>query len=80
MSHAVATTEPDIGDKVGVFWPVNNCFFPEMVNEEQNYNKTVVYDDGGIETSDVANETWRYASSAKLCALSASSYELHSGM
>lgn len=39
-----------------------------------------MYDNGSFETHDFSNETWRYASSAKLCALSVYSLQLPSTM
>lgn len=69
-----------MGDTIVVLWPVDNAYYPSFVAEEQNDNKTVVYDDGGIETLDFATETWQYASSAKLRDLSATSLTLKSGL
>lgn len=51
-----------------------------MAAKEQNINKSIVYDDRGIETLDFATETWGYASSTKLYALSASCLVLTSEM
>lgn len=69
---------PKIGDKIEVFWPLDNEYFPGVIAEEQNGSQTVVYDDGGIETLDFGRETWCYASSAKLLSICASSIKLNS--
>lgn len=70
--------EPDVGDRIEVFWPLDHTFYPGVVAEEQNNNKTIVYGDGGIETLKVSYETWRFASSATLCAQSVSLVSLKS--
>lgn len=72
--------EPAVGFQIEVFWPLENAYYPSTVGEEQNRNKTVVYDDGGIETLYFSTEIWLYASSAKLHAPSSISLALNSNL
>lgn len=67
---------PAVGDKVEVFWPQDHQYYHGFVAEEQDGMKTVVYDDGGIESLNFENETWRFASSANIRSIVASSLTL----
>lgn len=70
---------PAVGDKVEMFWPHDNEFYPGIIAEEQSGSQTVVYNAGSIETLNFGNETCRYASSAKLLSINASSIKLNGG-
>lgn len=50
--------KPNTRDKVEVYWPLDNEYYPGIITEEQDKNQTVVNDDGGIETLNFCNETW----------------------
>lgn len=53
------SVEPKVGDKIKIFWPLDTVYYLVLVFVEQNNNKTVFDNDSGIETLDVATETWR---------------------
>lgn len=78
--YTANTGIPSTGDKIEMYWPLDNTSYPGLTAEEQNSSQTVVYDDGSIETLDLQNETWRYASSAKLLSIAASSIRLESNV
>lgn len=78
MSNDVASLQLEVGDNVEIIWLLDNCFYSGAVAKQENDNKTVVYYDGGIKTLFFTNVTRRYAPTAKLCALSASSYKVRS--
>lgn len=74
------STQPEVGDKIEIYWPLDNAFYPGSVVGKQDNHKTVVYDDGGIEKLDFTNETWRFESTAVLSAYSSSSFKVQSVM
>lgn len=76
VDHAL--NKPTVGDKVDVYWPLDNLYYLGIVAEEQNGSQTAVYDDGGIETLNFQNETWHYSFSAKLLSIHAGSFRLES--
>lgn len=77
-----ASAEPELKpstcDKIEVYWPPDNEYYPGVTAEEQNGDQTIVYDDGSIKTLDFSSQTWCFASSATLLSIYASSIRLES--
>lgn len=49
---------PNVDDRVEIFRPLDSAFFPRLVSEEQEGNKTVLYEDGKIQTLNLAAKIW----------------------
>ena len=52
---------PSIGDRIDVFWPLDNAFYPGVVTDIDNGHHQIQYDDGDKETLEISNETWRFS-------------------
>lgn len=55
---------PRSGDRIEVYWPTDNQFYPGTVNSASDGKHTVNYDDCDIENLTMTNDTGQYASSA----------------
>ena len=52
-----------LGERVEVFWPDDNTYYPGVVTEVTHGGQHVVlYDDSDVETLNFSNEVWRYES------------------
>lgn len=52
---------PNVGDKVEVYWPLDNTYYPGTIESEQEDGKlSVAYDDGDMEILNFSTETWKY--------------------
>ena len=55
-------SSPSVGDRVEVYWPVDDMYYPGVVGEiTTDGNHVVNYDDGDSETLELTNEQWRHA-------------------
>ena len=56
---------PSVGDRVEIFWPIDNAFYKGSVSELTPDGKhVIVYDDEDVETIMMSEENWKYESSA----------------
>ena len=53
---ALIASNPDVGDKVDFYWPLDSQYYPGVVAETQDGHHTVVYDDGDLEIVDFNKE------------------------
>lgn len=62
-----ATVSPRIGDRVKIYWLLEDNYFPSQVSDGVDENTLRVdYDDGNTENLAMSKETLQYASSAAL--------------
>lgn len=53
-------TQPISGDRLGFYWPIDNAFYHGVVTSISDGGQHVIpYDDGDLETLDLASEAWR---------------------
>ena len=52
---------PSEGDRIQVFWPLDNAYYSgEVINVNDDGNYMVLYDDEETETVKITDEQWRY--------------------
>lgn len=57
--YFTASNDPGVGDKIEVFWPLEDAYFPGVIASiDENGLSNVLYDDGDEETLDLTKETW----------------------
>ncbi len=60
--------QPKEGDRIQVFWPLDNRYYTGTVSKIGRLGKVnVTYDDGEKETLKLENETWKYDSNDASC-------------
>lgn len=58
-----AKSEPVIGDRISVFWPLDDQFYDGTVQSaDDNGRFEIHYDDGDTENLELTNEHWKFAS------------------
>jgi len=64
LSMSVLPIQPEIGDRVEVYWPEDKTYYTgEVVAFNRSLNKfEVAYDDGDMENLNFAEEKWRFLS------------------
>ena len=61
FSSDTAQIEPCVGDKISVFWPLDQEYYPGIVESEENDGRiNVKYDDGDTECLDITKEVWKF--------------------
>lgn len=55
------TIGPSVGDRVEIFWTMDNMYYPGTVSQITESGEHVInYDDDDVETLTLSNETWRF--------------------
>lgn len=58
-------TSPEVGDRIDVFWPLDNQYYSGIVSSYDDDGKaTINYDDSEIETLDMSKETWKLSAAS----------------
>lgn len=74
LTASVTTDEPvfaKTGDRIEVYWPLDDMFYPGVVDYVQDTRAAIKYDDGDEGSLDLRHEPWRFASSPVAEALTA---------
>lgn len=61
---ALEPSIPAVGERLEVFWPADNAYYPGVVTDINADDKHVIlYDDAEVETLTISDEQWRYDTS-----------------
>lgn len=55
---------PKVGDRIEIFWPIDNAFYPGQIQSLQNGQHCIHYDDGDTEAMNMTSEAWRFLSAS----------------